>query len=320
MPPESDEMEISVVIPCHNAEPYLAQTLKSVLRQTRPPTELIVVEDSSTDESAAIARSFGDPVRLESVTFRNAAATRNYGARLASGDALMFMDADDVLGPEVLAALGDELERHSGSIAAGPWYRLELHGDRWVRRPSSCPPRRPGQDPLDAWLRGWYHPPCSVLWSRGAYEQAGEWDPRSTANDDGEIMMRALSRGVPLRLVTRGESFYRRRPEGEGSLSGTRLREDGLRSRLYVIEKIARLLEGAGKLGRYRSGVGHAFSQILWDAEGRFPEIAEMSRVARRRYGDPMAIRVVHNLYSKVRRALIRERSKPGAPRPEEEV
>jgi glycosyltransferase involved in cell wall biosynthesis len=294
-------MTVSVIIPCYNAEPYLAQTIGSVLAQTRPPDELIVVDDGSTDNSFAIAESFGDGVRVLSKRSGSASETRNYGASFATGDALMFLDADDVLGPTALEALVEELERHPGSIATCPWYRLELVDGVWVRRPPSCTPRQPEQDTLDAWLRGWYHSPCSVLWSRAAYEQTGGWDERAGPNDDGYLMMRTLVLGIPLRLTSEGEAFYRRLPGDEVSLSGTRFTEPGLRARIWVIAQIAHMLEERNRLKPYRSALGVAFAMIASDCGGRHSELAKDCAVYRRRYGDPVWKRALRSLQRRFR-------------------
>src|SRR5699024_4589951 len=88
-------MRVSVVMPVLNGEAYLAPTLRSVLNQTQPPAEIIVVDDGSTDRSLDIARSFGSPVRAVPGPFGSAAAARQAGAAQASGEALMFLDADD---------------------------------------------------------------------------------------------------------------------------------------------------------------------------------------------------------------------------------
>jgi glycosyltransferase involved in cell wall biosynthesis len=57
-------VRVSVVIPCYNAAAYIAATLQSVLRQTHPVHEVLVVDDGSQDDSARIAASFGAPVRV----------------------------------------------------------------------------------------------------------------------------------------------------------------------------------------------------------------------------------------------------------------
>lgn len=326
-------MTVSVIIPCHNAEPYVAQTIGSLLEQTRPPEEILVVDDGSTDGSRAIAESFGNPVRVLSKRSGSASRTRIYGTSVATGDALMFLDADDVLGPEALEALVDALERDPGSVASCPWYRLEQKDGRWVRRPASCRPRRPGQDPLEAWLDGWYHPPCAVLWSRSAYEQAGGWDPDVTLNDDGDLMMRALVQGVPLRLTERGTAFYRRLPEGAVSLSGKRLTHGGLESWASVIARIGQMLEARGALAPYRRALGDAFKRLAADAAEHHPDLVGTCVAHRQRYGEPAGKVWVRDVYRRIGGYVRRARHKvrrvgevltpprqPPAPEPVDEV
>jgi glycosyltransferase involved in cell wall biosynthesis len=94
---------ISVVIPCYNAARFLAETLRSVLAQTRPPFEVIVVDDGSVDESAAVAKRFGAPVRVIRQPNQGESAARNRGIDGATGEWVAFLDADDVWAPEKLA-------------------------------------------------------------------------------------------------------------------------------------------------------------------------------------------------------------------------
>ncbi len=293
-------MRLSVIIPCRNAEPYLAQTIGSVLAQSRPPDEIIVVDDGSTDGSLAIARSFGDRLRVLSGPNAGAAEARNRGAARASGDALMFLDADDVLGPTALEQLESALSAAPGAVALCPWHRLEYEDGRWVKRPPSCTPKGPGQDYLAAWLTGWYHPPCSVLWSRSAYERTGGWDAAVKVNNDGDIMMRALADDVPIVRTVGGEAYYRRIPPESGSVSGARLTEAGLSSRIGVMERIARMLEERGALRRYREALGTAFEMIAADCGDVYPELSRRCRTAVRRFAGPPWIRKMR----KVRPAL----------------
>jgi glycosyltransferase involved in cell wall biosynthesis len=94
-------MNISVVIPAHNAERYLAQALASVYAQTLLPHEVIVVDDGSTDQTSLIAAHFA--VRLESQPHSGAAQARNRGIAAASGEFVALLDADDLWLPEKLA-------------------------------------------------------------------------------------------------------------------------------------------------------------------------------------------------------------------------
>ncbi|MBK7919373.1 MAG: glycosyltransferase family 2 protein [Chloroflexi bacterium] len=92
---------ISVIIPVHNGGHYLAAAIDSALEQTRLPDEVIVVDDGSADGSAAIARSFGPPVRV--LTQANLGRPQRAAwAWPATGDLLGFLDADDLWLPDKL--------------------------------------------------------------------------------------------------------------------------------------------------------------------------------------------------------------------------
>jgi len=295
-------VKVSVVIPCHNAEPYLAQTIGSVLTQTRPPAEIIVVNDASTDASLAVAERFGDAVRVVSKRCGSASASRNHGVGFASGETIMFLDADDVLGPTALEALSLALCRHPGAIALCPWYRLERRDGRWLQRPPSCEPRR-GRDPLSAWLGGWYHPPCSVLWSRAAFQRVAPWDARGGPNDDGHMMLRAMALGVELVAADGGSAFYRRLPD---SLSATRFSEAGLRARLWVVGEIQALLAARGGLHARRWALAGTLDRIARDAGPGFPALAEQCRSRAGVLGGPhwqrAGRRILRRLTDRVRR------------------
>jgi glycosyltransferase involved in cell wall biosynthesis len=93
---------VSVVIPCYNAAPFLRATLDSALNQSHPPFEVLIIDDGSTDQSAAIAASFGPPVRVISQVNQGESVARNRGIEEAAGDWIAFLDADDIWLPEKL--------------------------------------------------------------------------------------------------------------------------------------------------------------------------------------------------------------------------
>jgi glycosyltransferase involved in cell wall biosynthesis len=104
----------SVIIPAYNAKDTLARALDSVLAQSWPAFEIIVIDDGSVDATAAVAASYGEKIRYLRQDNAGVSAARNHGARIASGDWLAFLDADD-------------------------WYyldRLKRHGE-WIVRDTS---------------------------------------------------------------------------------------------------------------------------------------------------------------------------------------
>lgn len=90
-----DKLLISAVIPAYNAEEYISRSIDSVLSQSRPVDEIIVVDDGSTDKTAQIVKSYGERVRYIYQENAGVSAARNTGILAATGDWIAFLDADD---------------------------------------------------------------------------------------------------------------------------------------------------------------------------------------------------------------------------------
>ncbi|HOM77565.1 MAG TPA: glycosyltransferase family A protein, partial [Anaerohalosphaeraceae bacterium] len=90
-----DKRSISVVIPAYNCQAYIRRAIDSVLGQSRPADEIIVVDDGSTDGTAEAVRTYGAKVILIQQENAGVSAARNAGIRAASGDWIAFLDADD---------------------------------------------------------------------------------------------------------------------------------------------------------------------------------------------------------------------------------
>src|SRR5262249_21165931 len=99
-PVMSARVSCDVVIPARNAEQYLADAVDSVLAQDGEAIRVIVVDDRSTDRTAAIAASYGDAVRAVEGDGRNAGAARNLGVRAGDAEFIAFLDADDRCQPD----------------------------------------------------------------------------------------------------------------------------------------------------------------------------------------------------------------------------
>jgi glycosyltransferase involved in cell wall biosynthesis len=96
-------MSVTVVVPVHNGERFIAEALRSVLSQTRPADDVVVVDDGSTDGTAAVVRSCGGRVRLIRQENRGVSAARNRGIQEAGSSWVALLDADDAWHPEKLA-------------------------------------------------------------------------------------------------------------------------------------------------------------------------------------------------------------------------
>ncbi|HEV8051797.1 MAG TPA: glycosyltransferase family A protein, partial [Parachlamydiaceae bacterium] len=86
---------ISVVIPAYNAEQFIGQTIQSVLDQTYPCHEIIVVDDGSTDSTKEVLKRFDGSIRYLYQQNKGPSAARNAGIQVAQGEFICFLDADD---------------------------------------------------------------------------------------------------------------------------------------------------------------------------------------------------------------------------------
>src|SRR5438445_642587 len=102
---------IGVVMPVFNGAAHLAEALDSVLAQTLPPARVVVVDDGSTDGSAALLRRYGDRITLVSQTNHGQAHARRTGADAAGGELIAFIDQDDVWDVDKLARQVDLMQR-----------------------------------------------------------------------------------------------------------------------------------------------------------------------------------------------------------------
>ena len=189
--------KVSVVMPAYNDAAFIGDAIESVLRQGYPDLEIIVVDDGSTDETYAVARSFGSPVRALSGANGGAAVARNKGINAASGNFIAFLDSDDVWFPGKLQAQMEYLRRY-------PKVGLCCTGFEVFSTDAGYPAayNEPGEPLCDltADLQGWlYHAllmDC-VVWTstvvarRSLLEEVGEFDGALRRGQDYDFWLRA---------------------------------------------------------------------------------------------------------------------------------
>jgi len=110
------KITITAVIPAYNVGQYIARAIESVLAQTHPANEIIVVDDGSSDNTVEVVRCYGDKVRLVQQANGGASAARNTGINAAASDWIAFLDADDEWLPNMLQLQTDILRQYPDMV------------------------------------------------------------------------------------------------------------------------------------------------------------------------------------------------------------
>lgn len=188
----NDAELISVIIPVYNGAAFVATAIESVLCQDYQPFEIIVVDDGSTDDTAAVVSQFGDSVRYLYQTNSGPAAARNTGINAATGELIAFLDHDDFWTPDKLSVQARYLQCHpeAGYVLARMRVILEPGMD-W---PSSLNREHYAQDSI-GFLLG------TVLIRQAALMQVGFFDPTLYTAEDVDWFARAQDYGIQKGLI-----------------------------------------------------------------------------------------------------------------------
>jgi glycosyltransferase involved in cell wall biosynthesis len=182
---------VSVIIPCFNQGRFLVEALDSVRSQTLPATNVILVDDGSTDDTAAVARRYPE-VKYVRQPNRGLAAARNAGLARSSGDFIVFLDADDRLKPEALEVGRRELLANPQcALVWGYAIRISEHGQPL---PTVPPPMVVG-DPYETLLRNnFIWTPAVAMFRRWVGAPLMRFNPAFDAAADYELYLRIVRR------------------------------------------------------------------------------------------------------------------------------
>ena len=119
-------VKVSVIIPAYNAERYIREAIDSVLNQTFKDFEIIVIDDGSTDNTSKILESYGNKIRWKSQENKGQASAQNEGIKIAKGDYLAYLDADDIYFPKILETQVKYLDKHSDAgLVYSDYYQID---------------------------------------------------------------------------------------------------------------------------------------------------------------------------------------------------
>ena len=187
-------MRVSIVIPTYNRADFVREAIASVLQQDYPDVDLIVVDDGSRDDTAAVVSGFGPAVRYLYQENRGVSAARNRGAAASAGGLIAFLDSDDLWLPNKVSAQVAYFEAHPDMQAC--------HTDEiWVRRGVRVNERR-----IHRKQGGWQFlaslprcliSPSAIMMRRTLWDRLGGFDATLPACEDYDLWLR-LTAIVPV--------------------------------------------------------------------------------------------------------------------------
>jgi glycosyltransferase involved in cell wall biosynthesis len=170
-------MLVSVIIPAYNALRWLPETLESVAAQDYPRLEVIIVDDGSTDDTAAYVRDQWPHYTLIRTENHGVSHARNLGTAKATGDLIQYLDADDLLTPGKISRQAALLQAHpEADVVYGSWQRLVPQGEGF--QPGEIVSRafeEADADAETAFFVSMWCPTGAYLYRRSLVEKTGGW-------------------------------------------------------------------------------------------------------------------------------------------------
>lgn len=284
---------VSVIIPFYNASKYISECIGSVLAQTWPNTEIIVVDDGSTDNGIELIRSFQNAgVKLISQKNSGASKARNTGLAHATGKYIQFLDADDLLSPDKIASAMEGLNGSEEYLALCHTVYFNDGDD-----PFSAPIKREwyeggSEDPIDFLIKlyngqdgdyGGMIQPNAWLTPRRLIDRAGLWNPLRNPDDDGEFFCRVVLAAKGVRFTDSGINYYRKYDKKKSW--STRHNHDTQAAVLESWLLKARHLDPYRQMPGIRKALAFNFTEFCYKNYPEYPDLSQKARDMAVQYG-----------------------------------
>lgn len=258
---------VSVVIPAHNAARFLPEAIESVLQQTCPVHEIIVVDDGSTDDTEHVISALGNNVTYIRQANAGVSAARNRGISIASGELIAFLDADDRWLPEKTARqLQIFIDNPRAGLVATDRADIDTHGNLLLDSLF----KKQGLYPLFAGLNGQpipaalsrlvqvnFIPTSSVMVRKAALEKVGGFDTSIRYGEDLELWVRLA---IEYDIICLADVLIHYRQHGNNATQAT---EKLLLDMVRVMKSIR--VWGADALSKEGLNANQVVAQSLWD-------------------------------------------------------
>jgi glycosyltransferase involved in cell wall biosynthesis len=206
-------VSVSIIIPCFNAAATIGRAIESALAQGGSGSEILVVDDGSTDGSIAVARDFGPGVRVVTGPNRGVSAARNRGIAETSGEWLVFLDADDLLLPETLSRRSAVVQATGADVVVCDWQDLVEDGPDPVAAPVRSVDFQPlADDPERACATHLWAASAALMHRRSLVEKIGGFRLDLPVIQDARFLFDAARHGARFARSPHVGAVYRVRP------------------------------------------------------------------------------------------------------------
>lgn len=190
---------ISVIIPAYNAEKYLKEALESIIKQNYDPLEIIFVDDGSTDNTAKIVREFGHNIIYVYQENSGPSVARNTGLKVANGEYITFLDADDFWHDNHLKNLLNCFNKNPNlEVAMGLIQLILLNQDQ------------EGNSFFKEFSRSTANVNLAAgLYKKSIFEKVGYFDPKLRSADDVDFYLRIKEAGIKIEMIDNTSLYYR---------------------------------------------------------------------------------------------------------------
>jgi len=238
---------VSIIVPAYNMARFTEETVESLLDQSHPHLEIIVIDDGSTDNTGEVLERFSERITYVYQENRGACSARNHGFLLSKGDFVAFLDCDDTYHPEKVERF---LEKFRARPDVGMIYSPEYLIDEDNRVIGINSPRRPPTGRVfPRLLNNNFIGSSTPVIRREAFERAGKWDEAIFTTADWEMWLR-VSRSCEIDFINEPLSSSR-----QVSLYNQRNVEKTEREACYVLEKLRKEGVASKKLRAAKSNV-----------------------------------------------------------------
>lgn len=266
--------KVSVIIPLYNSERTIEKTIESVLNQTWPNIEAVIIDDGSTDHSFQVASQFeSEQVKIFRQENKGACAARNHGFKVSTGDYIQYLDADDFLASDkiekqllAIRRLGD-----LNSVASGKW--VEFYHETDIRE-NALTIYRDYENPIelltDMWARREMMSQSVWLVPSQTIERAGGWDETLQVNQDGEFFSRVLLNSQSV-IFTDTVTYYRK--GNTSSVSNSRFKPEKVDSLLESFLLYERHVDSFKHKSEVKRALANNYYYFIYTYYHLFPKL-----------------------------------------------